>query len=70
MSSTYCGSHAPHICYPGSSAVNGVYSFSQDMAHTDRQRNPWIRIDLEEIHCIKAVKVWSRFSVTGDFQGK
>jgi len=69
MSSTYCDQHAPHICYPGRSAVNGVYSFAHDMAHTQRETNPWIQIDLGESRCIKAVKVWNRFAVNGDFTG-
>lgn len=69
MSSTTCDDY-DIICHYGDRAVNGVYSNTMDMAHTKKKTNPWIQIDLQQRSCVKAVKVWNRFDVTGDFQGQ
>ena len=59
------------FCFPGSRAVDGIYDPAADehiftsLAHTLREDNPYIQIDLQENHCISAVKVWNRRAKVG-----
>ena len=43
--------------YGGSKAVNGMYD---DLAHTGRERYPWLRIDLGANYFIHEVEVFAR----------
>ena len=53
-------------CFEGAKAVDGIYEpigvdeFSS-IAHTSRESNPWIQIDLGQAYCISAVKIWNRY---------
>ena len=49
-----------HKSYPGSNAVNGIFS---DYAHTANERYPWMRIDLEEKFRIHEIEVFARSDV-------
>ena len=59
------------FCFPGSKAVDGIYlqatgeRESTSIAHTNKEVNSYIQIDLEENHCITAVKVWNRLNNLG-----
>ncbi|XP_067930978.1 fucolectin-1-like [Watersipora subatra] len=49
----------------GHFAVDGVYRPPADnerlsIAHTRNEVNPWLRVDLEQVHCIWAVRVLNR----------
>ncbi|XP_078341438.1 fucolectin-4-like [Crassostrea virginica] len=46
-----------HASHPGSNAVNGLLS---DFAHSDQERFPWIRIDLEGRFLIHEIEVFVR----------
>ena len=54
------------FCFPGSKAVDGIYLQATgeheytSIAVTNQEVNSYIQIDLEENHCISAVKVWNR----------
>ena len=56
-------------CFPPSRAVDGVYAPSPltqpypewvSIAITNTAANEWLQIDLEEPHCVSAVKIWNR----------
>lgn len=51
-----------HASYPGSNAVNGLLS---DFAHSDLERFPWIRIDLERRFLIHEIEVFVRTDCCG-----
>ena len=61
------------FCFPGSRAVDGIYVPAVDediltsLAHTLREDNPYIQIDLQGNHCIFAVKVWTLRSSISKF---
>ena len=69
MSSQYHCSRG--FCFPGSKAVDGIYLPAAgeyeytSIAHTNKEVNSYIQIDLEENHCISAVKVWNRRAKVG-----
>lgn len=49
--------------YGADQAVDGVYSANDEydsLAHTNSIYRPWWRVDLQSIHCIKAVKILNR----------
>ena len=54
------------FCFPGSKAVDGIFLPAAgeheytSIAHTKREVNSYIQIDLEDNHCISAVRVWNR----------
>lgn len=52
-------------CFAGANAVDGVKvppggNQLASLAETLSQNNAWMRIDLEENHCISAVKIWNK----------
>ena len=51
-----------HASFPGSNAVNGLLS---DFAHSDLERYPWIRIDLEGRFLIHEIEVFVRTDCCG-----
>ena len=51
---TLSSEYPPHI---GSNAVNGLFD---DLAHTDRERSPWLRIDLGRNYHIHEIEVFAR----------
>nr|XP_022301562.1 fucolectin-7-like [Crassostrea virginica] len=51
---TLSSEYPPHI---GSKAVNGLFD---DLAHTDRERSPWLRIDLGRNYHIHEIEVFAR----------
>ena len=51
---TLSSKYPPH---KGSNAVNGLFD---DLAHTDRERSPWLRIDLGRSYHIHEIEVFAR----------
>jgi hypothetical protein len=54
---------------PASKAVNGVTWDQGNMAHTARQTNPWIEVDLGGTYTIRQVKIYNRQEFSGRFLG-
>ncbi|XP_067930974.1 fucolectin-1-like [Watersipora subatra] len=53
------------MAFSGSFAVDGIYHPPQDdarvsMAQTNKENNPWLRVDLQKMHCIWAVRILNR----------
>ena len=61
-------------CFEGSKAVDGIYAPTDgaheftSIAHTLSTTDAWLQIDLEEPHCVFAVKVWNRGAGLGELQ--
>ncbi|XP_061186886.1 fucolectin-7-like [Saccostrea echinata] len=57
------GKHAiqssSHPKFPASKAVNGLLS---DFSHTEKERSPWLRIDLGRIYEIHQIEIFARKS--------
>ena len=57
-------------CFEGAKAVDGIYKPLRgqneflSVAHTNKEQNPWIQIDLGQAYCISAVKIWNRYIPT------
>lgn len=45
-------------------AVDGIYVYPGDelysVAHTQQEDNPWWRVDLERVHCVRAVNILNK----------
>ncbi|XP_067930599.1 fucolectin-1-like [Watersipora subatra] len=64
LSSVYQNTNLP-TPYFGAFAVDGIYRPPADnemvsIAHTTRETNPWLRVDLQKVHCIWAVRILNR----------
>jgi len=53
--------------FPGSKAIDGIYSPSESgldelasLAHTKQEVSPWIQVDLATNHFVEGVKIWNR----------
>ena len=52
-------------CFDGSKVVDGIYApigmneFTS-MAHTTKNDQPWIQVELCQQFCVSAVKIWNR----------
>ncbi|XP_067931004.1 fucolectin-1-like [Watersipora subatra] len=64
MSTVY---HSPgtSTSFPGYFAVDGIYrppssNERLSIAHSDLEANPWLRVDLQKVHCIWAVRILNR----------
>lgn len=58
MSSIYPDSTNPS--FVGAKAVDGIYEDESSLAHTLRETNPWLKIDLENSATVYAVNILNR----------